>query len=146
MTNTHRMCSYVHGLTFVKFSSSIQVTGIFRAIPVRINAKTRHVRSVYRTFIDVIHFRRQKTLTTQCGQEDHASNDDEESMSAACFFVSDICRCHSLARFHRHSMLSFLFSMIRHDQFGEILQRTSSTISTFIRTFGYLRSIIECYR
>lgn len=55
------------------------MTGIFRAVPVRINPKTRNVRSVYRTFIDVIHFRRQKTFTAEGGAEGQATNDDEES-------------------------------------------------------------------
>jgi DNA replication licensing factor MCM4 len=58
---------------------SVQVTGIFRAVPVRINPKTRNVRSVYRTFIDVIHFRRQKTFTAEGGMEGQTTNDDEES-------------------------------------------------------------------
>lgn len=55
------------------------MTGIFRAVPVRINPKTRNVRSVYRTFIDVIHFRRQKTFTAESGGEGQGANDDEES-------------------------------------------------------------------
>jgi DNA replication licensing factor MCM4 len=58
---------------------SVQVTGIFRAVPVRMNPKTRNVRSVYRTFIDVIHFRRQKTFSAADGHENQTSNDDEES-------------------------------------------------------------------
>ncbi len=58
---------------------SVQVTGIFRAVPVRINPKTRNVRSVYRTFIDVIHFRRQRAFTAEGGTEEQGTNDDEES-------------------------------------------------------------------
>ena len=58
---------------------SVQVTGIFRAVPVRMNPKTRNVRSVYRTFIDVIHFRRQKTCTANSSAEQKTGNDDEES-------------------------------------------------------------------
>ena len=45
----------------------------------RINPKTRNVRSVYRTFIDVIHFRRQKTFTAEGGIAEQTANDDEES-------------------------------------------------------------------
>jgi hypothetical protein len=43
------------------------------------NPKTRNVRSVYRTFIDVIHFRRQKSFTSEGGSEEQTANDDEES-------------------------------------------------------------------
>ncbi|CAF1486263.1 unnamed protein product [Rotaria magnacalcarata] len=60
----------------------VQVTGIFRAVPVRINPKTRNVRSVYRTFIDVIHFRRHKTFTAEGGNGEQAANDDEEASSS----------------------------------------------------------------
>ena len=67
--------------------SSVQVTGIFRAVPIRINPKTRTVRSVYRTFLDVIHFRRQKNFSTDSDIERQAVvNDDEESRY-------DIIRC-----------------------------------------------------
>jgi hypothetical protein len=41
--------------------------------------KTRNVRSVCRTFIDVIHFRRQKTFTAEDGIEDQTTNYYEES-------------------------------------------------------------------
>ena len=36
----------------------ITVSGIFRAQPVRLNAHANNVNSVYRTHIDVIHFRK----------------------------------------------------------------------------------------
>lgn len=64
----------------VSFVFSVQVTGIFRAVPVRINPRNRNVRSVYRTFIDVIHFRRQKSFTVDGALEEEATNDDEESL------------------------------------------------------------------
>ena len=69
---------------------SVQVTGIFRAVPVRINPRARNVRSVYRTFIDVIHFRRQKSFTVDGTLGEEATNDDEESMSVVsicAFFI-----------------------------------------------------------
>uniref|UniRef100_A0A2P2I4F0 DNA replication licensing factor MCM4 n=1 Tax=Hirondellea gigas TaxID=1518452 RepID=A0A2P2I4F0_9CRUS len=36
----------------------VSVTGIYRAIPIRINPKMRSVNSVYRTHIDVVHYRK----------------------------------------------------------------------------------------
>jgi hypothetical protein len=56
------------------------VTGIFRAVPGRIDPQTRKVPCVRRTFINAIHFRRQKTFTAKDGIEDQATNDDEESL------------------------------------------------------------------
>ena len=36
----------------------VQVTGIFRAVPIRTNPRRRTVQAVYKTYIDVIHFRK----------------------------------------------------------------------------------------
>jgi hypothetical protein len=56
------------------------VTGIFRAVPGRIDPKTRKVLCVRRTFINAIHFHRQKTFTAEDGIEDQTTNDDEQSL------------------------------------------------------------------
>lgn len=37
----------------------VAVTGIYRAVPFQINPRMSNVKSVYRTHIDVIHFRKQ---------------------------------------------------------------------------------------
>ena len=34
------------------------VTGIYRATPLRVNPRQRTVKAVYKTYIDVIHFRK----------------------------------------------------------------------------------------
>ncbi len=36
----------------------ITVTGIYRAVPLRVNPRARTVKAVYKTYIDVIHFRK----------------------------------------------------------------------------------------
>ena len=36
----------------------VMVTGIYRAMPLRVNPRHRNVKSVYRTYIDVIHYRK----------------------------------------------------------------------------------------
>ncbi|CAM9663427.1 unnamed protein product [Ectocarpus sp. 8 AP-2014] len=41
----------------VRPGDRVEVTGIFRAVPKRVNPKQRVVRSVYKTYVDVIHFR-----------------------------------------------------------------------------------------
>lgn len=41
----------------VKPGDRMEVVGIYRAIPRRVNPKTRTVRSLYKTYIDVVHFR-----------------------------------------------------------------------------------------
>jgi DNA replication licensing factor MCM4 len=42
----------------VRPGDRIEVTGIFRAIPSRSNPRMRSVKSIYKTYIDAIHFRR----------------------------------------------------------------------------------------
>ena len=54
------------------------MTGIFRAVPGRIDPETRKVPCVRRTFINAIHFRRQKTFTAKDGIEDQTTNNDDE--------------------------------------------------------------------
>lgn len=36
----------------------ITVTGIYRAQPIQVNPRMRNIRSVYKTHIDVLHFRK----------------------------------------------------------------------------------------
>ena len=56
----HTVALYAHGdlVDAVQPGDRIAVTGIYRAVPVRANPMTRNVRSVYRTHIDVVHFRK----------------------------------------------------------------------------------------
>ena len=55
------VCLYAHEELFdvVKPGDKVEVTGIYKAIPVRVNRKKSTVRDVFRTFIEVIHYRRQ---------------------------------------------------------------------------------------
>ena len=41
-----------------KPGDKVEVTGIFRAVPQRVNSRRRNVNSVYRTYVDVLHFRK----------------------------------------------------------------------------------------
>jgi DNA replication licensing factor MCM4 len=55
----------------------IEITGIYRAVPVRLSRKKSTVRSVYKTYLDAIHFK--KTDTHRFGVEDHTVNPESES-------------------------------------------------------------------
>ena len=45
-------------LTIFSYFLRINVTGIYRATPVRVNPRQRNVKSVYKVHIDVVHFRK----------------------------------------------------------------------------------------
>jgi DNA replication licensing factor MCM4 len=55
----------------VRPGDRVEVTGIFRAIPKRVNPKMRTLRSVYKTHVDVIHYR-------LVAREEQASNPSDD--------------------------------------------------------------------
>ena len=53
------------------------VTGIYRAMPLRVNPRQRNVKAVYKTYIDVIHYRKADYKKLREREED---DDDEETL------------------------------------------------------------------
>ncbi len=53
----------------------LTVTGIYRATPLRANPRQRTVRAVYKTYIDVIHFRKTDSKRLR-GREEEDGDDD----------------------------------------------------------------------
>merc|ERR1719333_1894705 len=56
----HTVILYVHGdlVDSVQPGDRVAVTGVYRAVPHRSNPKMRNINSVYKTHIDVVHFRK----------------------------------------------------------------------------------------
>ena len=56
----HNVILYAHNdlVDTVQPGDRVTVTGIYRATPMRVNPKQRNVKAVYKTHIDVIHFRK----------------------------------------------------------------------------------------
>merc|ERR1719474_2274842 len=56
----HTVVLYVHGelVDSVQPGDRVAVTGVYRAVPHRSNPKMRNLMSVYKTHIDVVHFRK----------------------------------------------------------------------------------------
>ncbi|EPE26323.1 Nucleic acid-binding protein [Glarea lozoyensis ATCC 20868] len=52
------MCAYDDLVDMCKAGDRVEVTGIFRASPVRVNPRQRTVKSVYKTYIDIIHIQK----------------------------------------------------------------------------------------
>ena len=59
----HTLIIYAHNdlVDAVQPGDRVTITGIYRAVPLRVNPKQRNVKSVYKTHIDVVHFRKLDT-------------------------------------------------------------------------------------
>ncbi|CAG9534502.1 unnamed protein product [Cercopithifilaria johnstoni] len=77
----HTVTLLAHGdmVERVQPGDRVTVTGIYRAVPARINPRIRNVNSVYRTSIDVLHFR--KTDQNRLHQIDDGSHLTDERVS-----------------------------------------------------------------
>ena len=42
----------------VRPGDRVEITGVFRAVPRRVNPRHRNISSIYKTYIDIIHIRR----------------------------------------------------------------------------------------
>ena len=56
------------------------ITGVYRAVPMRVNPRKRNVLTVFRTYIDVIHY--QKNTGTRFASEDARQAKDSEFHTA----------------------------------------------------------------
>ena len=56
----HTVVLYAHGdlVDSVNPGDRVTVTGVYRANPIQVNPRMRNVRAVYKTHIDVVHFRK----------------------------------------------------------------------------------------
>ena len=59
----HTIIMFAHNdlVDGVQPGDRVTVTGIYRAMPLRANPRQRNVLSVYRTHVDVVHFRKMDT-------------------------------------------------------------------------------------
>ncbi|XP_065915389.1 DNA replication licensing factor mcm4-like [Dysidea avara] len=78
----HTVTLYAHHdlVDSVQPGDRVMVTGIYRAMPLRVNPRHRNVKSVYRTYIDVIHYRKADYKKLRERDED---GDEEEVMQKA---------------------------------------------------------------
>ena len=62
---------------YAKPGDRVVLTGVWRAMPARVNPRVRTLHSVYRTYIDVVHIR--KNLERAIGNEDKSQDFDEST-------------------------------------------------------------------
>ncbi|KAI0404851.1 cell division control protein 54 [Xylaria palmicola] len=78
------VCVYNELVDFCKAGDRVRITGIYRVSPVRVNPRMRTVKSVFKTFVDVVHVakvddkRLDADLTTLDPESNDADNQIEE--------------------------------------------------------------------
>lgn len=79
------VCVYNELVDFCKAGDRIQLTGIYRVSPVRVNPRMRTVKSVFKTFVDVVHVAKvdSKRLGADVSTLDEESNDQENQIEEA---------------------------------------------------------------
>ncbi|TLD10917.1 hypothetical protein PgNI_06262 [Pyricularia grisea] len=73
------VCAYNELVDFCKAGDRVQLTGIFRVMPVRVNPRQRSVKSVHKTYVDVLHIQKvdNKRMGVDPSTLDLAAEDDE---------------------------------------------------------------------
>ncbi|CAO3631076.1 unnamed protein product [Mucor hiemalis] len=86
---TVTMCLYDDLVDVGKPGDRLEVTGIFRGVPVRVNPKQRTIRALFRTYLDVVHIKRtdkkrmqmDKAFRSEFGPEQYEEGDNIEVVS-----------------------------------------------------------------
>ncbi|KAI9016512.1 MCM2/3/5 family-domain-containing protein [Phycomyces nitens] len=87
---TVTVCIYDEMVDVAKPGDRLEVTGIFRGVPVRVNPRQRTIRALFRTYLDVVHIKRtdkkrmhvDKTLQSEFGPEAYVEGDEIEVVNA----------------------------------------------------------------
>lgn len=94
----------------VRPGDRIEVTGMFRAVPARPNPRMRNVRALYKTYVDVVHFRRSgqnDDTMISLGEEgavgaapdpDHGDEEDASQVISKKFTPEQIAEFQAFAR------------------------------------------------
>ena len=104
--HTVSMCAYDELVDVSKPGDRVEITGIFRSTPVRVNPRQRSLKSLYKTFVDILHIKRSsgKRLGVDLSTRDQAEqvdgraaqsvgvggeDDDEEVDAGSAGFAAD---------------------------------------------------------
>ncbi|KAI8093568.1 MCM2/3/5 family-domain-containing protein [Halteromyces radiatus] len=86
------LCMYDELVDVAKPGDRLEITGIFRGVPVRVNPRQRAIRSLFRTYLDVVHIKRTNKKRVQVDQSLRAENSREtydETDDVETFFADD---------------------------------------------------------
>ena len=57
---TCSMCAWEGLVDTAKPGDRVEVTGVYRAVPLRVNPRQRTVRSIYKTYVDIVHVKKRR--------------------------------------------------------------------------------------
>ncbi|KAI1143321.1 cell division control protein 54 [Hypoxylon sp. FL0543] len=79
------VCVYNELVDFCKAGDRIRITGIYRVSPIRVNPRQRSVKSVFKTFVDVVHVAKvdNKRMDADPSTIDEDTNDPENNIEEA---------------------------------------------------------------
>lgn len=78
--HTVNLCCFDSLVDTVKPGDRVDVTGIYRAVPVRINSNQRRIKSLFKNYIDVIHFKMSGVRMSEAREEDEFKISKEEEL------------------------------------------------------------------
>ncbi|KAI9498256.1 MCM2/3/5 family-domain-containing protein [Zychaea mexicana] len=86
---TVSLCMYDELVDVSKPGDRLEITGVFRSVPVRVNPRQRTIRALFRTYLDVVHVKRtdgkrlqlDRALRTELGPEVYDETDEIETVN-----------------------------------------------------------------
>ena len=74
---TIHLCAYEDFVDEVRPGDRVEITGIYRAMGVRVNPNRRTLKNIYRTYIDVICYQKSDRSRVNVADQDAQNNEDK---------------------------------------------------------------------
>jgi len=79
---TIHLCAYEDLVDFVRPGDRVEITGIYKAMGIRVNANKRVLKNVYRTYVDVMNYVKADKHTFDIRDKKEDKNGDVEMQEA----------------------------------------------------------------
>ena len=73
---TIHLCAYEDFVDEVRPGDRVSITGIYKAMGVRVNSTMRTLKNIYRTYVDVISYKKQDNARVNVQDNDAARNEE----------------------------------------------------------------------
>ena len=72
---TCSMCAWEGLVDTAKPGDRVEVTGVYRAVPLRVNPRQRSVRSIYKTYVDIVHVKKLDKAKRMANESDEGASE-----------------------------------------------------------------------